>query len=305
VPESLKSGFVSLVGRPNVGKSTLLNHLIGEKVAIVSKRPQTTRSCLRGILSDPDRGQVIFVDTPGIHKPKHLMAKSIIEQAMHVLQEVDWHLFVVDATEAPGPGDRFIADVLANKAPQTFLLVNKVDKLPKGQKEQFLKAYTDLGHFRKVFQISAKHSEGLDEVMTALFKELPVGPALYPEDEYTDQTERVMVAELIREQVFRRTGNEIPHATSVYIEQYKQRTADLTYISAVIVVERDTQKRIVIGKQGQKLKEIGEAARLTISSFLGTQIYLELFVKVMPHWRNERKKLMELGYEVERNAEKG
>ena len=296
---TLKSGFVSLVGRPNVGKSTLLNHLIGEKVAIVSKRPQTTRSCLRGILTDPERGQIIFVDTPGIHKPQHLLAKNIIGQALHVLEEVDWHLFVVDASEAPGPGDRYIADLLAQKAPKTFLLLNKIDKLPKDQKQQFVQAYTALGHFKKVFQISARHSLGLADVLTAVFKELSPGPALYPEDEYTDQSERVMVAELIREQVFRRTGNEIPHVTSVYIEQFKPRSADLTYISAVVVVERDSQKRIVIGKQGQKLKEIGEAARLTIASFLGTQIYLELFVKVMPHWRNERKKLAELGYEVE------
>ena len=296
---TLKSGFVSLVGRPNVGKSTLLNHLIGEKVAIVSKRPQTTRSCLRGILTDPERGQIIFVDTPGIHKPQHLLAKNIIGQALHVLEEVDWHLFVVDASEAPGPGDRYIADLLAQKAPKTFLLLNKIDKLPKDQKQQFVQAYTALGHFKKVFQISARHSLGLEDVLTAVFKELSPGPALYPEDEYTDQSERVMVAELIREQVFRRTGNEIPHVTSVYIEQFKPRSADLTYISAVVVVERDSQKRIVIGKQGQKLKEIGEAARLTIASFLGTQIYLELFVKVMPHWRNERKKLAELGYEVE------
>lgn len=300
MPESLKSGFVSLVGRPNVGKSTLLNHLIGEKVAIVSKRPQTTRSCLRGILTEPERGQIIFVDTPGIHKPKHLMARNMIDQALHVLDEVDFHLFLVDATEAPGPGDKFIADLLAQKAPKTFLLLNKVDKLPKAQREQFLKAYTDLGHFKRVFQISAKHSDGLPEVLSALYKELPTGVPLYPNDEYTDQSERVMVAELVREQVFRQTGDEIPHAASVYVEQFKHRTADLIYISAVIVVERDSQKRMVIGKQGQKLKEIGEAARMTISAFLGTQIFLELFVKVMPHWRNERRRLLELGYSVEK-----
>jgi GTPase len=300
VSETLKHGFVSLVGRPNVGKSTLINHLIGEKVAIVSKRPQTTRSCLRGILTKPEQGQIIFVDTPGIHKPKHLLARNMMDQALHVLDEVDWHLFVVDATEAPGPGDRFIADTLAQKAPRTFLLLNKIDKLPKGEKEQFLKAYTDLGHFKRVIPISAKHSEGLEDLLTALFKELPSGPPLYPEDEYTDQSERVMAAELVREQVFRQTGSEIPHAASVYIEQFKYRTSNLVYISAIIVVERDSQKRIVIGKQGQKLKEIGEAARVTISSFLGTKVYLELFVKVMPHWRNERRRLLELGYTMEK-----
>lgn len=299
--KSFKSGFVSLVGRPNVGKSTLLNHLVGEKVAIVSKRPQTTRSCLRGILTDPARGQIIFVDTPGIHKPRHLLAHHLIEQALYVLEEVDWHLFVVDAAEAPGPGDRYIANLLAQQAPQTYLLLNKVDKLPKAQKQQFLEAYTALGHYKKVFVISAKHALGLDEVLDSLFRELPEGVPLYPEDEYTDQSERVMVAELIREQLFRRTGHEIPHATSVYIEQFIPRHADLIYISAVIVVERDSQKRIVIGRQGQKLKEIGEAARLAISRFLGTQIYLELFVKVMPHWRNERRRLAELGYELKKN----
>lgn len=291
-----KSGFVSLVGRPNVGKSTLINHLVGEKVAIVSAKPQTTRSVLRGIVNLPERGQIIFVDTPGIHKPKFLLSKQIVDQAMWVLGEVDWHLFLVDATEPPGKGDAFIANALGSKAKKTFLLLNKVDRVPKKDRNRFLKDYQALGDFSDTLLVSAKHSQGLDGLVDQLLLKLPEGQMLYPEDEYTDQSTSLMSAELIREQVFRQTGDEIPHASSVYIEQFKTREDGLIYIAAVIVVERDTQKRIVIGKNGQKLKEIGTEARKSLQYFLGETVFLELFVKIIPKWRNEHKRLRQLGY---------
>lgn len=290
-----KSGFVSLVGRPNVGKSTLINHIIGEKVAIVSAKPQTTRSCLKGIYHTEDT-QMIFVDTPGIHKPHHMLGQHIVDQALYILGEVDWHLFVVDATCPPGKGDEFIAKALGNKQKKTFLVLNKIDKIPKEKRDEHLEAYKALGDFHSVLSVSAKHSLGLEDLIAQLKAVLPEGVPMYPEDEYTTQSVRVMVAELIREQIFRQTGDELPHSTSVYIEDYKERSEKLTFIQAVIVVEKQSQKGMMIGKQGKKLGAIGAEARKSIGYFLGTEIYLKLFVKVMPHWRNKRRKLEELGY---------
>lgn len=292
-----KSGFVSLVGRPNVGKSTLINHLVGEKVAIVSAKPQTTRSVIRGFVTIPNQAQIVLVDTPGIHKPRYLLSAHIVEQAMYVLDEVDWNLFLVDATAAPGKGDEFIAKALGDKCKKTFLLLNKTDRVTKQDRDRYLKEYQALGDFADVLMISAKHSQGLDGLKERLVTRLPEGEPMYPEDEYTDQSTSVIAAELIREQVFRLTGEEIPHASSVYIEQFEPRSENLTYIGAVIVVERPNQKAIVIGKNGQKLKEIGSAARTSLQHFLGTQVFLELFIKVIPQWRNERRRLTQLGYE--------
>ncbi|PKL74933.1 MAG: GTPase Era [Candidatus Melainabacteria bacterium HGW-Melainabacteria-1] len=294
--EPFKSGFVSLVGRPNVGKSTLLNHLVGEKVAIVSAKPQTTRSVIRGFVTIPERAQIVFVDTPGIHKPRYLLSQQIVEQAMFVLGEVDWHLFLVDATAPPGKGDEFIAKALGEKCKRTFLLLNKTDRVSKQDRDRYLAEYTALGDFADVLMISAKHTQGLDGLKDRLVAKLPAGEPMYPEDEYTDQTTSMISAELIREQVFRLTGEEIPHASSVYIEQFEQRSEELTYIGAVIVVERPNQKAIVIGKNGLKLKEIGTAARTSLQHFLGTKVFLELFVKVIPKWRDEHNRLRQLGY---------
>lgn len=293
---SFKSGFISLVGRPNVGKSTLINHLVGEKVAIVSAKAQTTRTLIRGVVTLPEKAQLVFVDTPGIHKPRYLLSKQIVDQAMHVLGETDWSLFVVDATQAPGKGDAFVAQALGERAKRTFLLLNKVDRVPKRDRSRYLAEYQALGDFADTLMISAKHNQGLEGLLDALLPHLPEGEMLYPEDEYTDQTTATIAAELIREQVFRLTGEEIPHASSVYIEQFSTREDGLTSIAAVIVVERDTQKRIVIGKNGQKIKEIGIAARESLQHFLGDGVYLDLFVKVIPKWRNERQRLLQLGY---------
>lgn len=294
---NFKSGFISLVGRPNVGKSTLINHLVGEKVAIVSSKPQTTRTLIRGVLTRPGIAQMVFVDTPGIHKPRYLLSEQIVAQAMYALNEVDWHLFLVDGTQAPGKGDEFVAKALGEQTRRTFLLLNKMDRIPKAERTRHLEAYQAMGDFAQTFMISAKHEYGLEGLVDEMTAMLPPGPMMYPEDEYTDQTTAAIAAELIREQVFRQTGEEIPHASSVYIEQYKERSENLTYIAAVIVVERPGQKQIVIGKGGTKLKEIGASARKSLESFLGTKVFLELFVKVMPKWRNERHRLRELGYD--------
>ncbi len=294
--ESFKSGVISLVGRPNVGKSTLINHLVGEKVAIVSAKPQTTRTLIRGVVTH-EEGQMVFIDTPGIHKPRYLLSEQIVAQAMYALNEVDWHLFLVDGTQAPGKGDEFVAKALGDQAKRTFLLLNKMDRLPKAERTRHLEAYQALGDFARCFMISAKHNTGLEGLTEEMLTVLPPGPMMYPEDEYTDQTTAAIAAELIREQVFRQTGDEIPHASSVYIEQFKERSEKLTYIAAVVVVERPGQKSIVIGKGGKKLKEIGSAARKSLESFLDKKVFLELFVKVIPKWRNERHRLRQLGYD--------
>lgn len=293
---TFKSGFVGLVGRPNVGKSTLINHLVGEKVAIVSSKPQTTRSLIRGIVTYPERAQLVLVDTPGIHKPRYLLSERIVEQAMYILKEMDWTMFVVDATKAPGKGDAFIAQALAERQAKTVLVLNKIDRMPKRDRKLHLDAYCELGDFDEVMLVSAKQSMGLEGLSDYLIEKLPEGEQLYPEDDYTDQSTAAICAELIREQVFRQTGDEIPHASSVYLEKFERRREGLIYMPAVIVVERQTQKRIVVGKNGQKLKEIGAAARESLQHFLGETVYLELFVKVIPKWRNERHRLNELGY---------
>ncbi len=293
---SFKSGFVSLVGRPNVGKSTLINHLVGEKVAIVSSKPQTTRSLIRGILTLPERAQMVFVDTPGIHKPRYLLSQQIVDQALYVLDEVNWNLFVVDATVPPGKGDEFIARALADKAKKTCLVLNKIDRVSKRDRDRFVGLYQALGDFAETLMISAKHSQGLEGLKDHLVSALPVGEMMYEADDYTDQPVRVIAAELIREQVFRQTGEELPHASSVYLEQFVERTDSLTYVAAVIVVERPNQKSMMIGKNGQKLKSIGAEARKSLEAFLGTQVFLEIFVKVIPKWRNARARLRDLGY---------
>lgn len=293
---SFKSGFVSLVGRPNVGKSTLINHLVGEKVAIVSSKPQTTRSLIRGILTLPERAQMVFVDTPGIHKPRYLLSQQIVDQALYVLDEVNWNLFVVDATSPPGKGDEFIARALGDKTKKTCLVLNKIDRVSKRDRDRFVELYQGLGDFAETLMISAKHSQGLEGLKDHLVSVLPVGEMMYDADDYTDQPARVIAAELIREQVFRQTGEELPHASSVYLEQFVERSENLTYIAAVIVVERPNQKSMMIGKNGQKLKSIGAEARQSLEAFLGKQVFLELFVKVIPKWRNARGRLHELGY---------
>lgn len=295
-----KSGFVTIIGRPNVGKSTLLNHIIGQKIAITSSKPQTTRVNLKGIVSD-QRGQIVFVDTPGLHKPHHLLGEQLVNQSVSSIKDIEVVIFLVDGTEEVGGGDRYIVENILNKIDQpVFLLINKLDKVPKSDKDKFVTQYSDLYKFKEVFKISAKHGENINQVIDKLFEIMPEGHAFYDEDALTDTNTRDVAGEMIREQLFRLLGEEVPHSSAVLIEYFKEDTQKgLTSIKANIYVERDSQKGIVIGKGGLKLKEIGQNARLEIEQLIGNKVFLELHVKVMKNWRDNKKDLKRLGYIVD------
>jgi GTP-binding protein Era len=299
--KQLKSGFVSIIGRPNVGKSTLLNHIIGEKIAITSSKPQTTRKNLKGIINDPEKGQIVFVDTPGMHKPHHLLGEQLVTSAINSLKDVEAVLFLVDGTEAAGSGDTYIVEnVLKNQDKPVFLLINKLDKIPKKDKQRFIFEYSNLYNFKQVFQISAKHGENISEVINAIFELLPEGQPYYDDDSLTDINTRDIAGELIREQIFRLLGDEVPHSSAVLIESYSDNPVkNLTSIKAIIFIERESQKGIVIGKGGAKIKEIGEAARKEIEQLIGNKVFLELNVKLMEKWRKNKNKLKKLGYITE------
>lgn len=293
-----RAGFVALVGRPNVGKSTLLNRLVGEKVAITSAKAQTTRTPLRGIVHLPDRAQLVLVDTPGIHKPHHLLGEQLVKAAQYALSDVDLVILMVDGTEAPGKGDRYVAEMVALAKRPTLLVLNKLDRIPKGQHAQFEAAYRELGTFVDHIPMSAKHGHGLEALLDKVIAHLPESPPLYPEDAYTDQTVRAMAGEFVREQIFRQTGEEVPYSTAVLVERFEEREAN-TYIACTVLVERASQKGILIGKGGQKIKSIGQEARLALERLLQRPVYLDLNVKVVPDWREQKKMLAELGYLVE------
>ncbi len=299
--KNYKSGFVSIIGRPNVGKSTLLNHLIGQKIAITSSKPQTTRVNMKGIITDEEKGQIVFVDTPGLHKPHHLLGEQLIKKSISSLSDIEIVLFIVDGTEEVGGGDRYIIENVISKLDKPiFLLINKLDRVPKKEKSRFIQQYTDLFDFAKVFQISAKHGENIDQVIAGIFEVLPNGPLYYDPETITDTLTRDIVGEMIREQLFRLLGDEIPHASAVLIESYKDNpTRNLTSIKANIYVERDSQKGIVIGKGASKIKEIGENARKEIEAMIENKVFLELQVKVMKDWRDNKRNLKRLGYIVD------
>lgn len=294
-----RAGFVALVGRPNVGKSTLMNHVLGEKVAIVSAKAQTTRTRQRGIWTVED-AQVVFVDTPGIHKPHHLLGEQLMTHARKGIAEVDLVWALVDGTVAPGKGDQFVIELAKASGKPVFLIVNKLDMVPKAARMAHKEAYEALGPFAGVFYVSAKHGDGIQALMEATKAAMPPGAPFYDEEELTDQTMRAIAGELVREQVFRQTGEEVPHSAAVVIEEFKEREApDKTYVLARIVVERQSQKAIVIGKGGAKLKAIGAEARQAIQKLYGAPIYLELRVDVVPKWREQKQHLKQLGYLVE------
>lgn len=298
---TFRSGFVAVVGRPNVGKSTLLNSLIGQKVAIVSDKPQTTRNRIHCILTRAD-AQVVFLDTPGIHRPLHKLGEYMVDVALRTLDEVDVVLFVVDASHRPGRGDEYIANLLAKSETPVVLALNKVDLWPKqGQtakaQEETIQGYGALGKFKDILPISALEGKGLDELMEVLVGLLPEGPKYYPEDWVTDHPEQFVIAELIREKVLLLTREEIPHATAVVVEEMRAREdRDLIDVWATIYVERNSQKGIVIGKDGAMLKQVGQLARDEIEALLGSQINLQLWVKVKDDWRNKKGSLCDLGY---------
>ena len=296
LPEGHRSGFVAVVGRPNVGKSTLMNAYLGEKVAIVSPKPQTTRQRQLGILTHDD-AQMIFVDTPGIHLPRTKLGEYMVETASDALPDADVILFVVDVSELPTTADRKIAE-LVNDIPGTpvVLALNKSDSLPPNKVKRNVDAFTQLVPRAEWMLTSATRGDNLDELMAMLVKALPEGPRYYPADQLTDQRLRDAAAEIVREKVLLNLHEEVPHGIAVQVDEFKERSATLTYVGATIYVERDSQKGIVIGKNGAMLKEIGAAARPDIEEMLDTKVYLELWVKVLKNWRKDENALRRLGY---------
>ncbi len=297
-PADVRSGFVALVGKPNVGKSTLLNQLLGQKVAIVSPRPQTTRVPLRGILNRDD-AQIIFIDTPGIHDPRHKLGELMVDLARRVIPEADVICFMVDITAPPSQLDRQIAAQLRRARAPKLLLLNKVDQKPQpGRKldpAAIVQAYRELGEWDMELAISARSGAGLPALLDELVARLPQGQRLYPSDQIADQSEQQLVAELLREKVLRFTEHEVPHAVAVEVDEWEQQEQRL-YIRMSINVERDSQKGIIIGAGGQMLKQIGSAARRDIERLLGQPVFLDIWVKVRPNWRDDPSSLNWLGY---------
>ena len=291
-----KSGFVAVIGRPNVGKSTLVNSLIGQKVAIMSDKPQTTRNKILCVLSTED-AQILFIDTPGIHKPKHKLGEYMVRTAEATLKEVDIILFVVDATEKKGPGEEYILERLHQVSTPVILVVNKIDSLPRQAVLPVIQQYTAIREFAAVVPVSAQEKTNLTILIDEIKNRLEQGPQYYPDDMITDQPERMIIAELIREKVLHHTREEIPHAIAVDIEEITPRANNDLYVRAVIYVERESQKGIVIGAGGQLLKEVGRMAREDIQNLLGSKIYLDLWVKVKKDWRNRDGILRSFGYE--------
>ena len=290
-----KSGFIAVIGRPNVGKSTLINSLIGQKIAIMSDKPQTTRNRILCILTRPE-AQIVFLDTPGIHKPKHKLGEYMVKAAEGTLKEVDAIFFVVDATEKMGPGEYYILERLQATAKPVILVVNKLDLIEKEQVLPIISHYTDKYPFVGVVPISAKEETNLDALIEEVEKYLPDGPQYYPEDMVTDQPERLIVAELVREKALQLTRDEVPHAIAVDVDEMKARDNGDTYIRVTIYVERDSQKGILIGAKGSMLKEIGKLARADIEMLLGTRVFLDLWVKVKKDWRDRDSVLRGFGF---------
>jgi GTP-binding protein Era len=302
LPPDHRSGFVAVVGKPNVGKSTLMNAFLGQKIAIVSAKPQTTRNRLLGILTlERERGdvadaQLIFVDTPGIHQPLHRLGEYMVETAVRAIPDADLVLFLVDVSRPPNAEDRQIAGLLGERRVPVILVLNKVDLLDPSQISSHVEAYQALGPFDDWLLVSARRGDKLDSLLQATIDRLPTGPRYYPEEQVTDQQLRFMVAELVREQVLRHLRQEVPHSVAVIVEDFKARSEGLTYIGANVFVERDTQKAIILGRKGAMIKRIGQSARREIQDLLGTRVYLELWVKVKKKWRKDEEELRRLGY---------
>lgn len=292
---NFKSGFVAVVGRPNVGKSTLINHIIKQKVTIVSDKAQTTRNKILCIHTD-DQCQIVFLDTPGIHKPKHKLGEFMDETAYSSLKDIDAVLFLISGNEKKGPGDMFVLDKIRGTKVPVFLLINKVDLMTKEDIAAKILEYSKLYDFDQIIPISAKTGMNVDAVLDELRKLLPEGPKYFPDDMITDQPERLLVAEIIREKLLLSLRDEVPHSIAVYTEEMKQRSKDKVYIRATVFVERDSQKRIVIGKNGSILKTVGQQARQEIENLLGSSVFLDIWVKVKRDWRDKAAILSELGY---------
>jgi GTP-binding protein Era len=293
--KSFTSGYVSIIGRPNVGKSTLLNAIIGEKIVITSNKPQTTRNRIQGIHNIPD-GQVIFIDTPGIHSGHSRLNRSMVDVAMSAISGVDLLLLIVDAATPVDAG--FVGDVLKGVSTPVVLVINKIDLLPSKQNLfEKITTWSALYPFREIVPVSAGSGDGVELLVATISRYLPEGPQLFPDDILTDMPEKFIVAEMIREKIFRLTRDEVPYSTAVEVESFVERENGVIAISAAIVLERATQKGIVIGKRGDMLKKIGSQARQDIERLLATRVFLELFVKVEENWSERPSKLREYGYE--------
>lgn len=292
--KDFKSGFVALIGRPNVGKSTLLNYLVGQKVAIMSPQPQTTRNKISGIYTD-DQEQIVFIDTPGIHKPKNKLDDFMDKSSYSALDEVDVVLFMVEP-ELAGKGDQYIAELLKKIKKPVFLVINKIDKVHPDELLSIIDSYKNLGDFAEIVPISASQGNNVSELIKTIAKYLPEGPQFYDADQLTDRPEYFIVAELIREQVLKLTHEEVPHATAVVVDRMRDHEGGKLQVEATIYVERPGQKGIIIGKKGQMLKQIGIAARQEIETLLGEKVNLRLWVKVQKNWRSDPAFLKSIGY---------
>jgi len=292
----MKAGFVSLIGRPNAGKSTLLNRLVGEKLAIVSDKPQTTRTRILGVRNYPD-AQVVFLDTPGIHRPLHRMNVRMVDAALDTIREVDVLGLVVDAAEPEGKGDRFVLDLVKNVKAPVFLILNKIDRIRKPKLLPMIERYQKEGVFAEIVPVSAATGDNVDRLERALIDRLPQGERLYPEDFVTDRPERFFAAEIVREKVLQFTHAEIPFASAVVIDRFEEPTGDppLLKLYCTIVVDRESQKPIVVGKGGDMVKRIGIAAREELERFFASKVYLDLHVRVKSEWREDDGVLTELG----------
>jgi GTPase len=292
----MKSGFVSFVGRPNAGKSTLLNRIVGEKLAIVSDKPQTTRTRILGVKNYPD-AQLVILDTPGIHRPLHRMNVRMVDTAMDTMREVDVLGLVLDIGERIGKGDEFVLDLVKNVKAPVFLILNKIDLIRKSKLLPIIDTFSRDGRFAEIIPVSATTGENVDRLEQAIVARLPEGPALYPEDYLTDQPERVMAAEMVREKLLQLTHAELPFSTAVVIDRFEEPSGPkgLVRMHCTILVERESQKGIVVGKGGAMVKAIGTAAREELERFFGSKVFLELHVKVKSDWRDDERVLHDLG----------
>ena len=293
--KQFKSGFVAIVGRPNVGKSTFMNYVLGQKIAIMSDKAQTTRNKIQGVYTNQDC-QIVFLDTPGIHKPKHELGNFMVESAYSALKEVDAVLFMVNAAEKRGPGDDFIIEKLKKIKTPVFLVLNKIDLISPDELLDRVESYQETIPFAGIIPISVLQGNNVQELMTTLTKHLPEGPQYYPSDQITDHPEYFVVSELIREKILHLTKEEIPHSVAVTVDKMQKDEFDKVHVYANIIVERPTQKGIIIGKGGKLLKEIGVRARKDIEQLLGNKVYLELWVKVEKDWRKKKSHLQDFGY---------
>ena len=297
----MKTGFVSIIGRPNVGKSTLLNSILGEKIAITTDKPQTTRNAIRGIYThyaDDDIGedvQIVFIDTPGIHRPRTKLGEYMTEAATGTFREVDAIILIVDEELSKGPGDRYIVDMLDEVTTPKILVINKIDKLEPDVFEKIYKEYDELGIFESIIGVSAKEGKNVEQLIRTVIDFMEEGPMYFPDDMITENPERFVVSEIIREKILMYMQDEVPHGVAVSIEQFREEK-DITRISAVIYCERKSHKGMIIGKGGRKLKGIGKSARKEIVALLGTKVFLELWVKVRENWRDSDLALADLGY---------